>query len=915
MRVRRTSIMLVLLAAVAALFATAAPASAATITVTSSGGGAGTCPSASGCTLTTAVADAGAGDTIEIPASVGTITLSAPLEPVVSLTIAGAGAGTTKISGGGSSQMLEVDGVNVTVSGIEFEDGLAASSGQDPGSGGAIDNGLGGSLTVSGCAFLDNVAEGGSASGANAGYGALGGAIYSDGVLDVTSSSFSDNASDGGAASSSAGASGGEGGAIFSDQSGTLRVSASSFDGNEAQAGGSASGSAGNGGDGGAVALGASVGTVSTSTFGTTAANVAEASDSSGTAGGEGGEGGAVYESISDLTLSGDTLEDNTADGAAPSASDSGAASFGGAVASMSGGALTIVGGSFSGNEAEGGPAGGGAPASGGDGGAVFSQNVVLTIGGGASFAGNIAGGGAAGTSSGGNGGNAGAVAGEYVTLDSVTFSDNQADAGGDAGSTPGRPPQGGALAVGGSLEATDVAFDDNLLTTSTQSTAVAGAGGAVLFNGASIGSIAASSFSGNTIEVGGTIQGDGGTGGAVSDTSSSVLSLSGDDFTGNAAPNGYGGGLYVASGSASVSASTLSGNSASGGGAINADNNGQIGVSNSTIVDNTAESTPAGSGSGGGVRVVDTLRLASDTIVDNAAYGGGDGGNIAAASGSTLYMGDTLVADGRLLGTGSNVDANCAVSAGLVSFIDLGYNAEDDQGDGNECNLAAASGDLVDSTTLDGYLGALAGNGGSLQTVALLPGSPAIDAGDPDGCSDASGAPLASDERGVARPQGGRCDIGAYEYEAPSSTTPPSSPPPGATPVAPALSGLALDPHLFVTLPGAGTAIVYSDTQAALTSFKVSGSIAGYRKGRKGKGRCRRLHAGGRRPRHSTSCTITGTFASFSHQDSAGLNVVSFSGRPGGRALAPGHYTLSATPALGGLSGASVKATFTVVR
>jgi hypothetical protein len=67
--------------------------------------------------------------------------------------------------------------------------------------------------------------------------------------------------------------------------------------------------------------------------------------------------------------------------------------------------------------------------------------------------------------------------------------------------------------------------------------------------------------------------------------------------------------------------------------------------------------------------------------------------------------------------------------------------------------------------------LGPLANNGGPTLTQALTPASPAIDAGS---CTDASGAAVVSDQRGVARPQpaGGRCDIGAVEYE-PASPAP----------------------------------------------------------------------------------------------------------------------------------------------
>ena len=63
-----------------------------------------------------------------------------------------------------------------------------------------------------------------------------------------------------------------------------------------------------------------------------------------------------------------------------------------------------------------------------------------------------------------------------------------------------------------------------------------------------------------------------------------------------------------------------------------------------------------------------------------------------------------------------------------------------------------------------DPLLGPLQDNGGLTQTMALLPGSPAINAGDDANCP-------SSDQRGVERPQGNHCDIGAYEYQITSST------------------------------------------------------------------------------------------------------------------------------------------------
>ena len=59
---------------------------------------------------------------------------------------------------------------------------------------------------------------------------------------------------------------------------------------------------------------------------------------------------------------------------------------------------------------------------------------------------------------------------------------------------------------------------------------------------------------------------------------------------------------------------------------------------------------------------------------------------------------------------------------------------------------------------------GSFAGEAQSIFTHALLPGSPAIDAANPAVPGSSSNACEATDQRGVARPQGTRCDIGAFE-------------------------------------------------------------------------------------------------------------------------------------------------------
>jgi hypothetical protein len=92
-------------------------------------------------------------------------------------------------------------------------------------------------------------------------------------------------------------------------------------------------------------------------------------------------------------------------------------------------------------------------------------------------------------------------------------------------------------------------------------------------------------------------------------------------------------------------------------------------------------------------------------------------------------------------------------------TIIDGGYNLDS----GNTCGFSA-TGSL--SNVTDPKLSHLSDNGGLTQTIALLPGSPAIDVIPAAQCTDQNNQALTTDQRGVARPQGSNCDIGAFEFK-----------------------------------------------------------------------------------------------------------------------------------------------------
>jgi len=236
----------------------------------------------------------------------------------------------------------------------------------------------------------------------------------------------------------------------------------------------------------------------------------------------------------------------------------------------------------------------------------------------------------------------------------------------------------------------------------------------------------------------------------------------------------GGGGGILNFDGTLAVSTSTVVGNSSSFGGGILNISGATLTVVNSTIALNTA-----GAAGGGIDTSSDSTALISDsTIWNNGAgnasglsivalnlpTGGGGGGSCCiflaisdSGGGGILYGGNALSVKNSILSANST---NCETPYG-EPFNSLGFNISDD---------ATCGGALIQTSDLNNTPAGLdpAGlrnNGGPTQTVALQATSPAVNAIPPSACTDASGTPVTTDQRGVPRPQGGGCDIGAFEY------------------------------------------------------------------------------------------------------------------------------------------------------
>jgi hypothetical protein len=212
-----------------------------------------------------------------------------------------------------------------------------------------------------------------------------------------------------------------------------------------------------------------------------------------------------------------------------------------------------------------------------------------------------------------------------------------------------------------------------------------------------------------------------------------------------------WGGAIRAVNTTTSISYSSLYSNSAGSGGAI-LQSSGTLTIWNSTISGNAARE------SGGGVVLIAATGVLNNVtivgnVADNDGNGSGGGGGMAFSSGSAVLSNSVLNNYKRAGANYSSDDFECPTGPSVTS-------------NGSNIFLQPAACATGAFTLGASGFGEIAANGGTTVTHIPSPNSGPVNAGKESGCLDPFGALLTKDQRGVKRPIGARCDLGAVELE-----------------------------------------------------------------------------------------------------------------------------------------------------
>ncbi len=217
--------------------------------------------------------------------------------------------------------------------------------------------------------------------------------------------------------------------------------------------------------------------------------------------------------------------------------------------------------------------------------------------------------------------------------------------------------------------------------------------------------------------------------------------------------------------------------------------NGGGLSVAYLTIIDSTIRDNHA-AGNGGAIFSPQVTTIRNTTIYRNQADGAG---GAISSQGTQMIMSNSTVTQNQSGYDGGAIFMNSPVLSGTIeNSTFVGNNADSGASElallasstlalgntifvclstSNNCYSASLASQILPWNSILGAgplsnygLAELADNGGPTETMALLPGSPLIDAGDDAVCDNSFVNNL--DQRGVTRPQGGHCDIGSYEAE-----------------------------------------------------------------------------------------------------------------------------------------------------